>query len=646
MRIIFAISKSSSLKHFSTKSNANPGHRTLCTIIFLLFLSCPPIFSQYSQDSLWFRQHYTKMEKMIPMRDGIKLFTSIYLPKDLSKPHPILMQRTPYSCYPYGTDNYAAMYETYWNYYLRDNYIIVKQDVRGRFMSEGTYEDIRPLLTVKKDKTATDESTDTYDTVDWLINNLPNNNHKVGIFGISYPGFYSTTAALAGHPAIKAVSPQAPVTDWFRGDDFHHNGALALLDGFSFYLNFGRPRPKPTKEFNWRSTIFGPDAYRFFLDAGTLMDIKNKYFGDSIRFWNDLYAHPNLDEFWEARNPLHHVKKVNPAIMVVGGLFDAEDCFGAWHTYQAFAGANPNNTTLVMGPWFHGNWGGRGAGDQLGDIKFGSRTSDWYQNEFEIPFFKKYLQDDPTPTIGNKANIFVTGSNKWHYYNEWPPRDVKEMKLYLSENGNIAYSPAITNGFDQYTSDPAHPVPYRSDISWSRNREYMTADQRFASQRPDVLTYQTDILNQDVTALGPVIADLYTSLSTTDADFVVKIIDIFPDAFNDYKAENTPMGGYQMLVRGEIFRGRYRNSFSQPKAFKPGKVEQVKYALPDIAHTFKKGHRIMIQIQSSWFPLFDRNPQQMVDIYHCRKEDFVKSDIRIYRTKAYPSSVSLLVAPN
>ncbi len=612
---------------------------------FVILLCWTGISAQNSLDSLWFRKNYTKMEKMIPMRDGIKLFTSIYIPRDISSPHPIIMHRTPYSCRPYGSDDYAQYYNGYYRNYLRSNYIIVTQDVRGKFMSEGDYVDIRPILTDRKSNRDTDDATDTYDTVDWLVNNLENNNGKVGIMGISYPGFYSTVAALSGHPAIKAVSPQAPVTDWFRGDDFHHNGALALIDAFSFYLNFGRPRPKPTMGGGWSNTQFGPDAYRFFLNAGSLADIKNKYYGDSIQFWNNLFAHPNLDKFWEDRNPLHHVKDVKPAIMVVGGLFDAEDCYGAWETYKTFAHQSPStNTTLVMGPWFHGAWGGRGSGEQFGPIRFNSKTSEWYQNEFEIPFFKKYLEDNPTPTVGDKVNMFITGSNQWASFGQWPPKDVQEINLFLAENNSLKYKKTDSQGaFDQYTSDPNHPVPYRPDISWNRNREYMIEDQRFASQRPDVLTYQTEVLTEDVTALGPVIANLFVKLSTTDADFVVKVIDVFPDDFKEYNSEDVPMGGYQMLVRGEIFRGRYRKSFASPEAFKPGKVEQVRYNLPDIAHTFKKGHRIMVQIQSSWFPLFDRNPQQMLDIYRCKKEDFIPCNIQILHSKDFPTSISLFV---
>lgn len=601
--------------------------------------------AQSSQDSLWFHTHYTKIEQMIPMRDGVGLFTSIYIPRDKSRPHPILLRRTPYSCRPYGAGNFADLYNSYYKYYLRDNYILVTQDVRGRYMSEGDFEDIRPVIAGKRSAKDTDETTDTYDTVDWLVNNIENNNGRVGVMGISYPGFYATLAALSGHPAVKAVSPQAPVTDWFRGDDFHHNGAFALLDAFGFYRSFGMPRPKPVREYPSVNSNLSPDAYRFFLDAGSLADIRRNYFGDSIRFWNDLFAHPDLDRFWEDRNPLPHLKDVKPAVMVVGGLFDAEDCYGAWKTYETLTAQSPSTAaSIVMGPWFHGNWGGRGAGDRIGDIRFGSKTSEWYQNELEIPFFKRYLEESPDPVAGDKATIFITGSNQWAFYDSWPPKGVREVKFFLADDGGLTNTaPRTTGPKDRYTSDPSHPVPYRPDIGWRRTREYMLDDQRFASQRPDVLTYQSDVLTEDVTALGPVIADLFVSLSSTDADFVVKVIDVFPDDFQEYSSTQTPMGGYQMLVRGEIMRGRYRNSFSKPEAFKPGKVEQVKYRLPDISHTFRKGHRIMIQIQSSWFPLFDRNPQQMIDIYRCKKEDFVPCDISVMRDVRYPSSVSLFI---
>jgi len=615
--------------------------KRLGLIAILLFIIIQCISAQYSRDSLWFRTHYTKSEEMIPMRDGIHLFTSIYRPIDTLTKHPILMVRTPYSCYPYGLENYKNYFGNYWNNYLRAGYILVTQDVRGRYMSEGTYEDIRPLCQRGCNGKETDEATDTYDAIEWLTKNAPGNNGKVGITGISYPGFYATTASVSGHPALKAVSPQAPVTDWYRGDDFHHNGAFALMDGFGFYLNFGQPRPEPTRKYKSVISKFSDDAYDFFLRQGSLADIKEKYYGNTIQFWNDLFAHPDLDTFWQSRSPLPHLKQIKPAMMVVGGLFDAEDCYGAWHTYKAITEQSPTtNTTLVMGPWYHGNWGGRGTGSGFGNVQFGQKTSEWYQNEFEFPFFNYYLNGDQTAPTGSKANIYYTGENQWHYLNQWPPAGTKEKKIYLSENYTLSMKPAEkANGQDTYISDSNKPVPYVQNVGWDRTREYMLDDQRFASTRTDVLTYESEILQQDLTFTGPIIADLFVKISTTDADFVVKVIDRFPDDFADYSSETTPMRGYEMLVRGEIMRGRYRNSFSKPEPFKPGKVTRVQYTLPDIAHTFKKGHRLIIQIQSSWFPLFDRNPQQFVNIYTAKKSDFVKSTIDILRTAQYPSAI-------
>ena len=609
------------------------------------FCNYQVLVAQYSQDSLFMKMHYTKEERMIRMRDGAELFTSIYIPTDISKKHPILMVRTPYSCRPYGTDKFHELYKTYHKYYLRAGYILVYQDVRGRYMSGGTFEDIRPFIVNKKGKSEVDEASDTYDTVDWLVNNVANNNGNVGIYGISYPGFYATMAALSGHPALKAVSPQAPVTDWYRGDDFHHNGAFALMDAFGFYRSFGLPRPKPVQQYANVNSNFTSDSYNFMLKAGSLSDIRKNYFGDTIQFWNDMFAHPDLDKFWEERDPLPHIKNLKPAMLVVGGLFDAEDCYGAWKTYESLRDhSKTSENMLVMGPWFHGNWGGRGAGDAIGNVQFAQKTSEWYQNEMEIPFFQKYLENSSNKMTGDKVNVFMTGANEWKHYDVWPPAGVKEYKLYLKANGQLGQiPPGEVSSMDSYVSDPAHPVPYRSDIGWNRTREYMLDDQRFASQRPDVLTYESEILTEEVTALGPVLADLFVKLSTTDADFVVKVIDVFPDDFSEYTSKNVPMGGYQMLVRGEIMRGRYRNSFSKPEGFKPGKTERVTYTLPDISHQFKKGHRIMIQIQSSWFPIFDRNPQQMIDIYKCNQADFVRSNIDILRDKTHPSAITLYV---
>ncbi len=630
---------------------------------FAFLLSCTAIINGFAQnaDSLWVRNNYYKIEKMLPMRDGIKLFTAFYIPKDSSVKHPILFNRTPYTCSPYGENKFnPRLYESYWINYLKEGYIIAIQDVRGRWMSEGDYVDVRPFNPNKKG-TDFDEASDTYDAIDWMINHIPGNNKRVGVFGISYPGFYSTMAALSGHPALKAVSPQAPVTDWFIGDDFHHNGALMLMDGFNFYSGFGKPRPKPTTVGTPGFPIPSQDNYDFFLKTGALKNF-SKLMGDSIAFWNDLMNHPNYDEWWQSRNPRNFVPNIKPAMLVVGGLFDAEDCFGAWNLYKAIEEKSKNtDNRLVMGPWFHGGWGGRSNGDYLGNIRFGSRTSEYYQRNIEIPFFNFYLQLKGTVRDIAEANIFFSGENEWKTFQQWPPENAANKNLYIKWDGSLTFENEAGKfnpedkvkrpaAFSEYTSDPAHPVPYTEDIHLDRTREYMTDDQRFASRRPDVLTFSTGVLENDLTLAGPLVADLMVSISTTDADFVVKLIDVFPDDFKYTEAEfgkgngkEYPMGGYQMLVRGEIMRGKFRNSFSQPEPFVPGNITEVKYTLPDVAHTFKKGHQLMIQIQSSWFPVADRNPQKFTDIYHCDDSDFQKSVIKIYHDINNPTKFILPV---
>jgi len=610
-----------------------------------------------SQDSAWVRDNYTKKELYITMRDGVKLFTAIYLPKDATEKHPILINRTPYSCSPYGEQNFSAsLWVRHWRYYARENYIMVIQDVRGRFMSEGEFVDIRPFNPDKKTDKDVDEASDTYDTIDWLIKNISNNNGNVGVFGISYPGFYSTMAALSGHPALKAVSPQAPVTDWFKGDDFHHNGVLFIMDAFAFYAGgFGYPRPIPTTSGHGSSLKWPTnDNYQTYLQTGALKNFM-ALTADSIKFWRDLYAHPNRDAWWEARNPRNFVGDIKPAMLVVGGLFDAEDCFGAWNLYKAIETKNPSShfNKLVMGPWFHGQWS-TSDGTHLGNVQFGSNTSFSYQNNIEIPFFNYYLKGKGDISQISEANIFLSGANEWKHFSQWPPAESESKAIYLQGNGKLSWNrSAAKNTYDEYISDPSHPVPYTEDVHFDRTREYMTDDQRFASRRTDVLTYETEILNDDLTLTGVVTADLKVSISSTDADFVVKLVDVFPD---DFKYENAtkqnsgretyPMGGYQMLVRGEIMRGKFRNSFSNPEPFTPNKVEEVKFDLPDVAHTFKKGHRLMIQVQSSWFPLGDRNPQKFMNIYEANDNDFQKATIRIYHDETNTSNIVLPVLKN
>ena len=612
-------------------------------LVFLLF-SITIGFAQNSLDSAWVKENYVKWERMIPMRDGKKLFTAIYIPKDNSEKHPLLIKRTPYSAAPYGETNFP---ESFWNnfqrLYLRENYIMVFQDVRGRFMSEGDFVDIRPFNPLKKGAEI-DEASDTYDAVDWLIKNVPNNNGRVGVYGSSYPGFYATMAALANHPAIKAVSPQAPVTDWFMGDDFHHNGAFMLMDAFGFYSGFGKPRPAPTTKGPAGYSIPVPDNYKFYLEAATLKEL-TRLTGDSIRFWNDLMAHPDMDDWWKVRNTRNFVQHIPSTVntLVVGGLFDAEDVFGAWNLYKAIEAKAKNNNKIVMGPWFHGAWTGRGDGSVLGNVRFDSKTAEWYQNNIEIPFFNYHLKGKGDLSDLAEATVFFSGENTWKQLPQWPPANAETRNIYLQPNNNLSWAtPTVSNGFSQYTSDPSRPVPYAENVHLNRTREYMTDDQRFAARRPDVLCFQTDVLEKDVTVAGPLNANLFVSVSTTDADFVVKLIDVFPDSFK-YSNAVYPMGGYQMLVRGEVMRGKYRKSFETPSPFTPGKIEEVKFYLPDIAHTFRKGHRIMVQIQSSWFPLVDRNPQKFVNIYEASANDFQKADIKIYHNKQYPSSISVPV---
>ncbi len=622
-----------------------------CLLCFLIGFTAS--LTAQNSDSLWVSENYYKVEKMVPMRDGISLFTAFYIPKDTAK-HPILLNRTPYSCSPYGADKLnPRLYSSYWLNYLKEGYIIAIQDVRGRWMSEGEFVDVRPYNPNKKGKEI-DEASDTYDAIEWMVNNVPYNNNRVGCFGISYPGFYATMAALSGHPSLRAVSPQAPVTDWFQGDDFHHNGAFMLMDGFNFYSGFGKPRPKPTTVGSPGFRIPSQDNYDFYLRTGAIKNF-TKIMGDSIAFWKDLMNHPNYDDWWKARNVRNFVTNIKPAVLVVGGNFDAEDCFGAWNLYKAIEDKSKNtDNRVVMGPWVHGGWGGRGDGSYLGNVRFGKKTSEFYQKNIEIPFFNFYLKLKGTVYDIAEATVFFSGENEWRKFKEWPAKNMEYKNLFIGSNGKLSFENTSTNNsFSEYISDPAHPVPYTEDVHLGRTREYMTDDQRFASRRPDVLTFSTDALTEDITLGGPLVADLMTAISTTDADYVVKLIDVFPD---EYKYDETvlgkgneinyPMGGYQMLVRGEVMRGRFRNSFEKPEAFTPGQVTQVKYTLPDVAHTFKKGNKLMIQIQSSWFPLADRNPQKFVDIYTCDDSDFQKATIKIYHDAVNASKIILPVLNN
>jgi len=615
------------------------------SLLWFLLSSAFALAQNNAQDSLWIVQNYDKIERLIPMRDGVKLFTSIYVPKDATEKHPILIKRTPYSCAPYGEEQWPKVWNSHLKYYFREGYIMVTQDVRGRWMSEGKFMDVRPFNPDKKNVTDVDEASDTYDAIDWLLKNIPGNNGKAGVFGISYPGFYATMAALSNHPALKAVSPQAPVTDWFMGDDWHHNGALMLMDAFNFYSSFGPARPSPTAKGVKAMKFPFVDNYEFYLETGPVKNFNEKHFHDSIAFWNEMLTHPNLDAWWKARNPRNFVAGIKPAMLVVGGLFDAEDCFGAWRLYEAIE--KENNATdnrLVMGPWSHGQWA-QSEGSSLGNIEFGSPTSFWYQNNIELPFFNYHLKNKGAISLP-EATIFFSGENQWHQLNHWPPVEKSDKRIYLQPGNKLNWSkPTATKSSSEYVSDPAKPVPYTEDVHDRRTTRYMTDDQRFASRRPDVLVFETDMLSEDLTLAGTVVADLLVSITGTDADFIVKVVDVFPDDFSYSTKDDYPMGGYQMLVRGEVMRGKFRNSFEKPTPFTPNKIERVKFELPDIAHTFRQGHRLMIQIQSSWFPLVDRNPQKFVNINECSDNDFQKATMKIHHDSKNASSILLPVLP-
>jgi uncharacterized protein len=613
-----------------------------CAMPCLLILALLSVLGAQRQDSI--QSDYQKYEFRIPMRDGIKLFTAVYAPRDTSRPYPIMLNRTPYGVAPYGVDEYPSSLGPS-EELSKEGFIFVYQDVRGRMMSEGEFVNLSPYIANKKGPEDVDESSDAYDTIDWLVKNIPNNNGKVGIWGISYPGFYAACAMIDAHPALKAVSPQAPIADWFVGDDFHHNGGFFLAHSFAFLAGFGQPRPKPIeshfKTFNFPT----PDGYDFYLKMGPLPEANKKYLKGEIPFWNELMQHGNYDDFWQARNLRPHLRNVRPAVMTVGGWFDAEDLFGTLGVYKSVESSNPGTyNILVMGPWCHGGWA-RSAGDSLGNIHFGTETSVYYRKEIELPFFKHFLKGGGGPGLP-EAYVFLTGENEWQKENQWPPRKAKARNLYFCADWKLSWDPDTgdsADAFDEYISDPGKPVPHIDRINTGMTREYMIDDQRFASRRTDVLTYATDKLDQDVTIAGPITPSLNVSTTGTDSDFVVKLIDVYPDDMPDDDSlhSETRMGGYQQLVRGEVFRGKFRNSFSSPEPFVPGKITKIEYQMPDIFHTFRKGHRIMVQVQSSWFPLVDRNPQQFVDIYNAKISDFKKAIQRVYRSRSAPSFITL-----
>ncbi len=620
----------------------------LCLSILLLFALENASAQVPSPDTntAWLAEHYTKYEYRIPMRDGVRLFTRVYNPKDDSKPWPILLTRTPYALKPYGDDNYTNGGGSFATL-AKDMFIMVTQDVRGRYGSEGEYEHMRPFNPNKSAKD-TDETSDAYDTIDWLVKNVPNNNGKVGMFGISYPGFYTSMGMIDSHPALKAASPQAPISDWFIGDDLHHNGAWFLSQNFGFFYNFAQkledPMHQPATPFNFKT----PDGYDFFLRMGSLGNSDTLLLKGSSPEWTEFLRHPTYDDFWQARNIRPHLKNVHCAVMTVGGWYDNEDLFGALETYRWTERQNPGITNmLVMGPWYHGGWS-RADGDKLGDIDFHSKTSKFYREKIELPFFRHFLKGDTNYTA-TEAQVFETGTDRWRRFDVWPPKDAVAKTLYFRAGGALDFEAPVesSEAFDEFLSDPAKPVPFTMEVNTSYPRDYPVEDQRFASERPDVLVYETEPLEEDLTFAGPIKASLHVSTTGTDADWVVKVVDVYAGDYPDPNPNPTHihMGGYQQLVRGDVFRGRFRDSFEKPHPFEPGKMASIQFTMPDVCHTFRRGHSVMVQVQSSWFPLVDRNPQTFVDIATAKPEDFRKAMHRVYRAADAASSISVEVLP-
>ena len=609
-------------------------HAKVATASALLLLAA----LSSAQNGLQARQSlaelYTKYEYMIPMRDGVKLYTAVYVPKNKPGKHPILMERTPYSAGPYGPTSFKnhrgspALREA--------GYTFAYQDVRGKYMSEGEFVNVRPQL--KKGQTGIDESTDTFDTVEYLVKNVPDNNGAVGLWGISYPGGYAGLGGINSHPALKAISPQAPVSDWFVGDDFHHNGALFLQDGFDFMLGFGQARPKPSPSGGVappRVDRGGKTAYDFFLSTGALKNFDALHMKGTVSFWKDMMDHPNYDEFWQDRSLPKNMKGVKCAVLTVGGWFDAEDLWGPLNVYAHTEKQNPATpNTLVMGPWFHGMWAGP-TGQTFGDLDFGSKTARYYQDNIEAPFFEKYLRGQNVAAPA-EANVFQTGANTWRTFESWPPKGLKKETFFPGPSGTLSQTVPSAEGKDVYDADATAPTPYLADPKVNRRtREYMIDDQRFLSGRKDVVSYVSDAFANDRTFAGPIEADLWVTTTGTDGDFIVKVVDVWPSDSTATSPRGGSMAGYEQLVRWEVLRGKFRNNLSKPQPFKPGEPTRVRFKLNDLLHTVKAGHRLKVIVQSSMFPLIDRNPNKFINIPTADDADFQKAMVEILRTKRH-----------
>ena len=586
------------------------------------------------------RDNYTKKEVTIEMRDGIKLHTTIYAPKDTSKTYPILMMRTPYSCRPYGEDVYKTNLGPN-KYLMEEGNIMVYQDVRGRWNSEGVYDNMRAYIP-NKTGNQTDEASDTYDTIEWLINNVENNNGKVGTYGISYPGFYATYSLLDAHPALKAVSPQACIGDFFF-DDFYHNGAY-LLSYWRATSVFGYMKEEPTTESWYEFPDIGTDdQYQFFLDNMPLSKL-DKYYDEENVFMEQLKTHVTYDEFWQSRGIIQHLKDIKPATMIVGGQFDAEDLYGPYNTYASIEKNSDNYNTLVFGPWSHGDWARTKERQVIGNIHFGDNISDYFQKNIETNFFNHFLKGDADGQTGlAEAQMFDTGKKEWVSFDSWPPANAGKENYFMQRSERLTQQATRNIATSDFISDPKKPVPYSEDVKVVFTpRKFMTDDQRFASRRPDVLTFETEVLEADMTLAGDILTKLNVSTTGTAADWIVKVIDVFPaDTENTEDVQDhLKLSNYHMLVRSETLRGRFRNSMTNPEPFVPNQKTAVNLELQDVFHTFKKGHKIQVQVQSTFFPYIDANPQTYVDnIFDAKEEDFKSQIHRVYNDSSIEFTV-------
>jgi putative CocE/NonD family hydrolase len=594
---------------------------------------------------IYLLQHYTKHEYHIPMRDGVRLYTQVYIPKDCGRTYPILLRRTPYSVGYYGPSYFRSRLGPN-DLYPREGFIFVEQDVRGKYQSEGEFVVMRPDKSHKRGPQDTDESSDTYDTIEWLLHNIPNHNGRVGQYGISYPGFQTVMGMIDAHPALVASSPQASPADMWVGDDFHHNGAFRLMYTFDWLARSARTRTGPSATGAGRFDYGTPDGYQFFLDLGPLPNVDSKYFHGTVPTWNEYMEHGDYDDYWKQQNVLPHLGNIDHAVLHVAGWFDAEDFRGPMNIYYTLEEKNPDNKSIiVVGPWRHGGWASM-DGDALGEINFEQKTGVYFRENVEFPFFNYYLKDSGTMDLP-EALVFETGSNEWESYSDWPPKETTERSLYFHADGRLSFDPPSRESeqaYDSYTSDPDKPVAWSAELGTRQGHLWMVEDQRFAARRPDVLVYKSDVLTEDVTIAGPIVADLFVSTTGTDADWIVKLIDVYPDTTSERGADSgMRMGGFQMLLAGEVFRAKYRNSFENPEPLVPNQLTEIAFELGDKSHTFKQGHRIMVQVQSTWFPVIDRNPQRFVDIYHATADDYQSAVHKVHRSGQFPSRVRVRV---